>query len=619
MFTDRWRKLASRHKPGTLRTRHGIGGRRARPRVESLEDRCLLAATVIGQYAIPTAHAAAFGITAGPDGNFWFTEFKGNQIGEIDPATGALAEYSLNTPFAVPFGIASGPDGRVWFTEMFANQIGAIDPATHSISEYALPTSDSLPLGITAGPDGNVWFTESQGNQIGTIDPTTNAISEYPIPTGNCVPTGITAGPDGDLWFAENNSSRIGVINPTTHVITEFNTPTVGSEPLAILAGPDGNLWFTENHANKIGVINPTTHAMSEYTVAGAGSQNFWIAAGADGNLWFTEMKGNRIGEINPSTHVIHQYGIPTADSAPGGIAAAPDGTLWFTEARGNRIGQVFLAPHVIANPVPQTIDAGQTATFVASATGVTVPAVQWQVSTNGGRTFTPLQDGSVYSGVTTSTLTVTGAPAALSGTEYRAVFSNSARPGANAVTTPATLTVHRLPTMGALTVTQWTADAAGFVGTLAIRGGTGPFLITNASGLPTGLTMSVSGRTLVLMGTPTVAQLFASGSVTVQDATGVPVTQTFQVTIAAPLQIPSTGLLSASVGMKYQATLQATGGTGTITYRVTVGKLPAGLKLRRHGTITGVPKRAGFFTFTITATDTVGATFSQVFTLTVL
>jgi streptogramin lyase len=65
-------------------------------------------------------------------------------------------------------GITAGPDGNLWFTEYGGNKIGRITTAG-SITEFAIPTANSGPTGITAGHDGNLWFTESNGNKIGRI------------------------------------------------------------------------------------------------------------------------------------------------------------------------------------------------------------------------------------------------------------------------------------------------------------------------------------------------------------------------------------------------------------------------------------------------------------------
>src|SRR4029453_18259009 len=84
-----------------------------------LASLCLLAggawAQVVTEFSAGiTAGAAPNFITAGPDGNLWFTELFGNRIGRITPA-GVVTELSAGiTAAAAPFGITAGPDGNLW-------------------------------------------------------------------------------------------------------------------------------------------------------------------------------------------------------------------------------------------------------------------------------------------------------------------------------------------------------------------------------------------------------------------------------------------------------------------------------------------------------------------------
>ena len=126
----------------------------------------------------------------------------------INPTTHAITEFPIPTAGSGPTAITAGPDGNLWFTETGANQIGMINPTTHAITEFPIPTAGSEPDGITAGPDGNLWFTEDGANQIGMINPTTHAITEFPIPTAGSGPDGITTGPDGNLWFTEDRRQQ---------------------------------------------------------------------------------------------------------------------------------------------------------------------------------------------------------------------------------------------------------------------------------------------------------------------------------------------------------------------------------------------------------------------------
>ena len=90
-------------------------------------------------------------------------------------------------------------------------------------------------------------------------------------------------------------------------------------------------------------------------------------------------------------------------------------------------------APSVTTSPTNQTVNAGDTATFTAAASGTPAPTVQWEVSADNGTTFTPI------SGATSTTYSF-AATAADSGNQYEAVFSNGV--GTPATSAAATLTV---------------------------------------------------------------------------------------------------------------------------------------------------------------------------------
>ena len=234
----------------------------------------------------------AGGLVEGPDGDLWVTEPTANVIARVAPSN-AFTEFSTGmAATSAPTAITAGADGNLWFTQATnPGRIGRITP-TGTITEFTAGlTPNSTPTDITAGPDGNLWFTEA-GNpgRIGRITPT-GTITEFTAGlTPNSTPTDITAGPDGNLWFTEaGNPGRIGRITPTG-TITEFTAGlTPNSTPTDITAGPDGNLWFTEaGNPGRIGRITPTG-TITEETTPSVNSQPNAISAVSDGSLWFTE------------------------------------------------------------------------------------------------------------------------------------------------------------------------------------------------------------------------------------------------------------------------------------------------------------------------------------------
>lgn len=113
-------------------------------------------------------HSTPNGITAGPDGNLWFTDSGANQIERITPG-GIVMGFPIPTHNSGPMEITTGLDGNLRFTENTAGRIGRITP-TGTITEFSLSLSENGPSGITAGPGGTIWFTAWGGNAPNNTD-----------------------------------------------------------------------------------------------------------------------------------------------------------------------------------------------------------------------------------------------------------------------------------------------------------------------------------------------------------------------------------------------------------------------------------------------------------------
>ncbi len=130
--------------------------------------------TTAGQFSFfpitnaPGLISEPIGIVKGFNNDLWFADFGNSAIGEITTA-GVITEFSQGlTSSDIPDGITAGPDGNYWFTDPsdIADPIGSITPQG-VITLYQTPTPFAGPIGITTGPDNNIWFAESNASQIG--------------------------------------------------------------------------------------------------------------------------------------------------------------------------------------------------------------------------------------------------------------------------------------------------------------------------------------------------------------------------------------------------------------------------------------------------------------------
>jgi hypothetical protein len=123
------------------------------------------------------------------------------------------------------------------------------------------------------------------------------------------------------------------------------------------------------------------------------------------------------------------------ASSVYAGVAVAPGATsVYVTKYAESKVVRLDLrmSPKVTQAPTDQTVAPGDEVTFVAAAEGTPEPAVRWQVSPDGGQTWSAIE------GAAKNAYTFT-AKAGQDGYEYRAEFTNSV---GTTRTSPITLTV---------------------------------------------------------------------------------------------------------------------------------------------------------------------------------
>jgi streptogramin lyase len=244
-------------------------------------------------------------IAAGPDGNMYVNASSGGGgkpdfILRVTPA-GEITRLSAGSvPASQGFGtgpesITAGPDGNLWFTEFWANRVGRLTPSG-SLTEFTIPTAESSPRGIVTGPDGNLWFVEATRFRpaIARITPQ-GVITEFPITfeTTDNTPNDIVSGPDGKLWFTEMEG--MGRIS-TSGEISQVALPQ-GSRPAKLLAAPDGNVWYSD--AGRYAIVRlGASGATRTYPLPRRLVVPWGMAVGADGRIWFGESEYGVVASI---------------------------------------------------------------------------------------------------------------------------------------------------------------------------------------------------------------------------------------------------------------------------------------------------------------------------------
>ena len=269
-----------------------------------------------------------------------------------------------------------------------------------------ITVSDMLPSGLGfVSAIGTGW---SCMNSSGDVVCTNTA----PIAASSNAVITLTVSVTTNLTSIQNTASVTGgggsiVTGSSTDTVTVLQGPGISLQPMAQTVCSGATATF---NASATGNPTPTV----QWQVSTDGGATFTNLAGATSTtLTFT----------SAASQNNNQYRAVFTNTAGSSNTNAA-------------LLTVNSAPAITLNPLSQPVTSGQTATFTAGASGQPTPAVQWQVSVNGGTTFSNI------TGATSTTLSFITS-AGQNGNQYRAVFTDTC---GGATTTAATLTVNTGP-----------------------------------------------------------------------------------------------------------------------------------------------------------------------------
>lgn len=288
--------------------------------------------------------------------------------------------------------------------------------ATNSV---ASDTSNGATLLVDAvAPSFTLQPAASQSVNAGSTVNFTVTASGTPAPTFQWKKNGSNLANGGNVSGA--TSATLTLTNVTA---ADSGTYTVVADNTVPPAATSNNAVLVVN-----GVAPSISVSPSSQTILIGNPVTFSVVAGGTAPLSYQWQKGgtNIVGATSSS------YTIPSVQSGDAGTYAVVVSNFAGSATSGTATLTVTSTPPppptppptITTQPVGTTVVSGRTASLHVTASGAT--GYQWQVSNDGGNTWTAVANDSTYSGATTSTLTVAGANDGLNNLLFRALAINA-------------------------------------------------------------------------------------------------------------------------------------------------------------------------------------------------
>jgi hypothetical protein len=536
--------------------------------------------------------------TTTTEGSFRFTvravDANGCAGSQAYTITVGCAAALILTPADLPDGMAG-----VAYNQTITASDGTA-PYTFAV------TSDTLPIGLTLSSSGVLSGTPFAGNYNFTITATdANGCSFsqlYGLTIGCPAITLTPTLPNGSAGVAFNQAiAASGGTAPYTFIVALGSIPDgLTLSPSGILFGSPvdpGEFAFTIEAIDANSCIGSQDYTMivdcRTITLSPATLPN--VVAGESYNQTVTASGG-----ASPYSFAVTsgQFPIGLILSSTGGIFRVPTipGNYTFTMSAtdsngctGSQDYTIRVLPKVELSP--ETLPNGN----------VGVAYNQTIVANGGTSPYTFTSTGTLPTGLTLSSSgTLSGTPTAAGRFSFTVIATDA---GSNVGSRDYTIIICGTIVLSPSELPNGIVGVA-YNQTITASGSATPYTFTVSVGtLPAGLTLSSSGT---LSGTPTTAGSFIF-TVKAADANGCARTLDYTITITSgcpTITLSPTTLPNGTVGIAYNQTITASGGTAPYTFTVSTGTLPTGLTLSSSGTLSGTPTTAGSFTFTVKATD---------------
>jgi virginiamycin B lyase len=282
------------------------------------------------EYDLPRDVIQPHDVVVDDKGIAWYSSFGEQNLGRLDPRTGAVKEYKVETTkpgFPTGFlGLRQDRDGNLWMGNMYQAQIVKFDRATEKLTTWLLPPEQNIDAAQinmvspqSSHVDGKVW-TQNNGfagvhrldlatGRIETWEPFKDAPKGEPHNIYDVIPDS-----QNNAFFTDFRLRHIGRIDAKTGETKLFEIPGAPNgvrAPRRAQMDAQDRLWFAEYRGDRIGMLDTKSGEFKEWQVPTRWMSPYDVALDKNGDAWTGSMITDQVVRLDTKTGAMTEYLLP--------------------------------------------------------------------------------------------------------------------------------------------------------------------------------------------------------------------------------------------------------------------------------------------------------------------
>ncbi len=266
------------------------------------------------------------------NGDVWYVDARGLQIGKMDPRTATWTDYPLPGAQFRGHGLTQDANGDIWVAGHTA--FVRIDSGTGAMKFYPYDPEAKRPShGNTPFIDSkqNIWETLSWSNEVAKWDRTTGEVSRYKAPTDNSFTYGMVMDKNDKVWLADWWRCKVTKFDPANGQWIEYPPLSKPCTVRRVFADHDGMIWYALESPGKIGMLDPNTNKMVEYALPLKWSFPYDIQQDHDSNYWIADSgQGGALVKFDLKAKSFTYYPYVQRTDMPK-IEVSREDSIWYT------------------------------------------------------------------------------------------------------------------------------------------------------------------------------------------------------------------------------------------------------------------------------------------------